>query len=66
MEVFPATPDISRISGQLTPFIPALYPGQWLHVGKEVVFGMGRYTLEREEYPLLRRGEWANVIRVPG
>lgn len=34
------------LRGDLTPFLPALYLGQWLHVGKETVFGLGRYTLE--------------------
>jgi len=34
------------LQGELTPFLPALHLGQWLHVGKETVFGLGRYTLE--------------------
>lgn len=34
------------LRGNLTPFLPALHLGQWLHVGKETVFGLGRYTLE--------------------
>ena len=33
------------ISGPLTPFIPVLRMGEWLHVGKEAAFGLGRYTL---------------------
>ncbi len=34
------------LRGNLTPFLPALHLGQWLHIGKETVFGLGRYTLE--------------------
>lgn len=33
------------ISGALTPFIPFLRLGVWLHVGKEAAFGLGHYTL---------------------
>lgn len=36
------------LSGNLTPFLPALHIGQWLHVGKETVFGLGRYHLEHK------------------
>lgn len=35
-----------RLEGNLTPFIPALKIGQWLHIGKETVFGLGRYQLD--------------------
>jgi hypothetical protein len=38
-----------RLFGDLAPFFPALYLGQWLHVGKETVFGMGRYILAWEK-----------------
>jgi hypothetical protein len=31
---------------QLRPFLPFLNLGQWLHVGKEAVFGLGGYRLE--------------------
>jgi hypothetical protein len=35
------------LNGELTPFYPFLYLGQWLHVGKEATFGMGGYRLEK-------------------
>lgn len=34
------------LRGDLTPFLPFLHLGQWLHLGKETVFGLGGYTLE--------------------
>jgi hypothetical protein len=34
-----------RLAGDLTAFYPALFPGQWLGVGKETVFGLGRYEI---------------------
>lgn len=36
------------LHGKLTPFLPALHLGQWLHIGKETVFGLGRYHLEHK------------------
>lgn len=30
----------------LLPFSQLLYLGQWLHIGKETVFGLGRYTIK--------------------
>jgi hypothetical protein len=33
----------------LQAFFPALYLGTWLHLGKETVFGLGRYDLEYNE-----------------
>lgn len=33
------------LRGQLSPFILALHLGQWLHLGKETVFGLGHYQL---------------------
>lgn len=35
-----------HLFGDLTPFLPFLHLGQWLHVGKEAVFGLGGYRLE--------------------
>lgn len=37
------------LSGPLAPFIPFLHLGEWLHVGKEAAFGLGRYTLGTRE-----------------
>ncbi len=34
-----------QLEGELTPFMPALRIGEWLHIGKETVFGLGRYDL---------------------
>jgi hypothetical protein len=39
------------LRGNLTPFMPALHIGQWLHVGKETVFGLGHYRLEHKYAP---------------
>src|SRR5574338_320432 len=33
------------LSGDLAPLWPLLHLGQWLHVGKEAAFGLGRYEL---------------------
>lgn len=35
-----------KLTGDLAPFLPFLHLGQWLHVGKEVTFGLGGYCLE--------------------
>lgn len=35
-----------RLKGEFTHAWPWLYLGQWLHVGKETVFGLGGYRLE--------------------
>lgn len=35
-----------KLRGDLQPFWTALHLGTWLHVGKETVFGLGRYALE--------------------
>lgn len=37
-----------RLEGKLTPLAPFLRLGEWLHVGKEAAFGLGRYTLETQ------------------
>lgn len=34
------------LRGDLSPFWPLLYLGQWLHVGKNASFGLGHYQLE--------------------
>lgn len=34
-----------HLRGALEPFISALHLGQWLHLGKNATFGMGRYRL---------------------
>lgn len=36
------------LEGKLEPFLPFLHLGQWLHLGKETVFGLGGYTLESQ------------------
>lgn len=33
------------LAGDLAPFAPFLYLGQWLHVGKEATFGLGGYRI---------------------
>jgi hypothetical protein len=38
-----------KLRGDLQPFFPALYIGAWLHLGKETVFGLGRYDLEYDD-----------------
>ena len=34
------------LRGNLAPFWPLLHLGQWLHVGKNTTFGLGRFQLE--------------------
>jgi hypothetical protein len=34
------------LSGKLRPFLPLLHLGQWLHIGKNASFGLGRYHVE--------------------
>lgn len=34
-----------RLEGPIDPFWPFLFLGQWLHIGKETTFGLGRYRL---------------------
>lgn len=33
------------ITGNLSPVLPYVYAGQWFHVGKSVVMGLGKYAL---------------------
>lgn len=49
------------LQGDLAPLWPWLWQGQWLHVGKGTVMGLGRYRLEIERAPL----RWL-VSRHPG
>jgi hypothetical protein len=35
-----------ELHGALAPFWPILWQGQWLHLGKATVMGLGRYRLE--------------------
>jgi hypothetical protein len=39
-----------------------LYLGQWLHAGKETVFGMGRYSITRQPWSDHRAGDNPNAI----
>lgn len=32
-------------AGDLTPFAPFLAVGEWIHVGKNATFGLGKYTV---------------------
>jgi len=34
-----------ELTGDLSPFLPLLVQGQWLHVGNKTTFGMGHYRL---------------------
>ena len=34
------------LHGNLNPFLPFLYLGQWLHVGKNASFGLGQYEMD--------------------
>lgn len=38
-----------QLSGNIEPFQEFLHLGQWLHIGKNASFGMGRYTLEQAD-----------------
>lgn len=40
-----------RLSGNLAPFWPFLYLGQYLHLGKETSFGLGKYRLDWTSLP---------------
>jgi hypothetical protein len=33
-----------RLHGELTPFLPFIHAGRWLHAGKNATFGLGHYT----------------------
>ena len=35
------------LRGNIQPFLAPLHLGQWLHIGKETVFGLGKYRLEQ-------------------
>ena len=34
--------------GDLTPFLPWLALGEWMHVGGKTSFGLGRYEIQRQ------------------
>lgn len=36
--------------GELSPFMPWLALGEWLHVGGKTSFGLGKYRIVLEEY----------------
>jgi len=36
----------ATFSGNLTPYLPLLYLGQYTHIGKQTMFGLGKYRLE--------------------
>lgn len=38
------------LRGDLAPFLPFLHLGQWLHVGKNATFGLGRYEIADVDY----------------
>jgi hypothetical protein len=35
-----------ELKGELTPLLPWLWLGQWLHLGKGTTMGMGQYSLD--------------------
>jgi hypothetical protein len=37
-----------QLQGNLKPFVPLLKLGQWLHIGKNASFGLGRYRLKED------------------
>lgn len=37
------------LKGELTPFLPFLQVGQWVHLGKNSTFGLGHYQMITEE-----------------
>ena len=38
-----------RFEGDLTPFLPFIYLGEYLHIGHHTAFGFGQYRIEREQ-----------------
>lgn len=47
------------LRGELTPFLPFLHLGQWLHAGKNASFGLGRYVIvpDLADGPTSKSGE---------
>jgi hypothetical protein len=41
--------------GDLAPFVPFLTLGEFLHIGKGTVYGLGKYELRYEEHDTIRR-----------
>lgn len=42
------------LGGDLAPFLPFLHLGQWLHVGKNATFGLGRYEIADDAHAIGR------------
>ena len=51
-----------RLQGELDAFFPALHLCQWLHLGKETVFGLGAYTLEHNPAVVVETREQAAQV----
>jgi hypothetical protein len=52
-----------RLEGPLAPFTALLYLGEWLHVGKEAAFGLGRYKLAERALGDISEGQQKSCER---